>query len=146
MRNGGVAASLMMIVLADIPWADFQNHTHRASVRWIPFVTPPVTALDSSLNVVLFGPLGFFLGAALGEGRRARIRRAFLWAVPLSVMAEYSQVFSHNRVPSTTDVCCNVAGALIGALMAILVLPDKKHDIAKSRPASDGLSNLTHPG
>ncbi len=37
-------------------------------------------------------------------------------AATLSAVAEASQTFSSNRVPSTTDIIMNTTGAAIGAL------------------------------
>ena len=39
-------------------------------------------------------------------------------AVLLSSATEWTQVYSHTRFPSTTDVSCNVIGAVLGRLVA----------------------------
>lgn len=37
-------------------------------------------------------------------------------AFVMSLLGEWSQVYSHSRFPSATDVVCNVIGAVAAAL------------------------------
>jgi len=47
----------------------------------------------------------------------------FVWAILsaslLSVSTDIFQVFSHNRIPSMTDVCSNIMGASLGIALQI---------------------------
>jgi glycopeptide antibiotics resistance protein len=106
--------AIVLILVVVLP-REFQNHTHWAKVRWVPFVTPPVRLRDMAGNVLLYLPLGF---AAAGLPGRTRCARTILLATVLSLFTEWTQVFSHDRVPSTTDLCCNVFGAGLGGFLA----------------------------
>ena len=104
-----------LILLAVVPWATFQNHSHWARVQWIPFVTPPVKLRDIVANVLLYCPFGWWAWRGL---RSSTVPRIVWLAVALSVATEFSQVYSHGRFPSTTDLTCNVLGAWLGARAA----------------------------
>jgi glycopeptide antibiotics resistance protein len=97
-----------------MPWSNYVTHPHWDQVRWIPF-SPPVSVLDVVGNVVLFLPFGFFFPQNL---RRSSLAKR--WALPvviaatLSTAVELFQVYTHNRIPSTTDICTNLLGAILG--------------------------------
>lgn len=67
-----------------------------------------------ALNTLLCAPLGGLSGRLF----RRPLLAAFGLSLALSVAAEWSQVYSHNRFPSATDVTCNVAGAVTAATFA----------------------------
>jgi glycopeptide antibiotics resistance protein len=106
------------IVLCVIPW-DLQNHTHWAKVCWIPFVTPPVKASDIVANVLLYVPWGFSF--VRRRAAPARLGWVIACAGALSIATEATQLFSHTRFPSATDVTCNVVGAWLGAAIASVI-------------------------
>ena len=112
----GLVLCIAIALAADIPWGDFQDHTHWQNVRWIPFVSPPVRPLDIALNLLLFFPLGVFAARRLRAPARTLAQSALV-AFVVSVIGEWTQLYSHTRIPSATDVACNVAGALLGALL-----------------------------
>lgn len=92
------------------------DHSHWARVVWIPFLSPPYRAFDIVANTLLYVPLGSSLTVGLGRGGRRG------WAVVglaglLSVGTEWTQLYSHGRWPSLTDVSCNVLGAWVGWLL-----------------------------
>lgn len=68
--------------------------------------------LDTTLNVLLFMPLG----AALRLGGATR-RRIALFAFALSTAIEAVQFQIPGREPSARDIAANTAGALLGALL-----------------------------
>ncbi len=105
-----------MIAAAVVPWLDFQNHTHWSRVQWIPFVTPPIKTVDIIVNVVLYLPYGF-LFPWRSSSRRSLVA-AVATATALSLFTEWTQLYSHSRFPSTTDVTCNAVGAGIGFWLA----------------------------
>ena len=113
--NAAQAVWIAVLVVVSVPFGDLQSHTHWAKVAWIPFISPPVKLADIVANVLLYLPLGY-VQAPQTSTRRA-ILRALLLAAAIALLAELSQVFSHGRLPSSTDVVCDCAGAMIGALL-----------------------------
>jgi glycopeptide antibiotics resistance protein len=104
----------LLIVTIVFPWRDLQDHTHWGKVLWVPFVSPPVKAIDLVGNVLLYVPFGFLASRA--------IRRSMLvvsGAVLLSFLTESAQLYSHARYPSTTDFICNLAGCMLGLYAAL---------------------------
>lgn len=102
-----LAGAVTLILLTTIPWGNFQNHSHWAQVQWVPFLARPVKIRDAIGNILLYVPFGVALSRKCSRG----VLQATLFALALSSCAECAQVFSHNRVPSATDVACNVGGA-----------------------------------
>ena len=107
----------VLIVLVVVPWVGYQNHSHWQRVGWIPFASAEVRLRDVAVNLSLYAPWGYFCA------RSVRVVARRLWivvalAAALSITTETSQVYSHGRFPSATDVTCNVIGALAGALWA----------------------------
>ena len=106
-----------LIMLAVLPWADFQNHTHWWRMQWVPFVTPPIKVLDVLINLLLYMPFGYWFAEQRPTAGR-RVWRAVAAAAAISLATEYTQLYSHSRFPSLTDVTNNVVGAFIGAVLA----------------------------
>ena len=96
-----------------VPWGDFQGHTHWDEVGWIPFVSWPVRNGDIVFNLLLCAPLG--IASALYF--RSRVLAAGVLAFLVSFSGEWLQVYSHSRFPSATDLFCNVAGAVVAAVV-----------------------------
>jgi len=105
----------LLICACVIPWADLQNHSHWSRVQWIPFVTPPVKLIDIVINVLLYVPFGYLF--VRWTGRRGTAL-AVMCGGTLSLITEWTQLYSHSRFPSLTDVTCNVCGTLIGVWLA----------------------------
>ena len=106
-----------LIVIAVVPWVGYQNHSHWQRVGWIPFVSAEVRLRDVAVNILLYVPWGYFCARFIRAGARSTWVVVLL-AAALSITTETSQVYSHGRFPSATDVTCNVIGALAGALYA----------------------------
>jgi glycopeptide antibiotics resistance protein len=102
----------------DWPWGDLQNHTHWAKVGWIPFVSPPVRPMDVVQNLLLFAPFGFVAATASRHSRPRALLRATLLTAIIAFAGEASQLYSHTRFPSATDLACNVIGATLAAAAA----------------------------
>lgn len=102
-----------IIVAATVPWTDLVGHTHWQKVQWIPFRSPPVEPLDIVVNIVMYVPFGHQFVRA--SAPRARVWHAVALAGALSLILEWSQLYSHSRFPSLQDVACNILGAWIGA-------------------------------
>lgn len=107
----------LVIVGAVSPWTMYQDHTHWDRVQWIPFVAPPAfKTTDIAINLLLYVPFGLFWSRRAGE--RPRLRYVLLGAVALSLATEWTQLYSHGRFPSATDVVVNGCGALLGERIA----------------------------
>jgi glycopeptide antibiotics resistance protein len=102
-----------LIVLVVFPWFHYQNHTHWQRVAWIPFVSPPIKIRDIVVNLLLYAPWGYF-GARAMRSRQVWVVVAL--AAMLSLVTEWSQLYSHGRFPSATDLTCNILGACAGAM------------------------------
>jgi VanZ family protein len=116
LRRFALVIALLAAFAADYPWHGMTNHTHWAKVGWIPFVSPPVRFSDIVANILLFLPAGVF-SAPRGTRPGAAALRGALIAFPIAFAGEATQLFSHGRFPSATDLVCNVAGAALGAVM-----------------------------
>jgi glycopeptide antibiotics resistance protein len=116
-RRHGAAQTVWAaaLVAVTVPFGDLHAHTHWAKVAWVPFFSRPVKIADNVANVLLYVPLGWL--ARAGASRSRTLRRAAMSGAALSLLVELSQVFSHGRIPSTTDVACNALGALLGAYL-----------------------------
>jgi glycopeptide antibiotics resistance protein len=106
-------ASTAVIAVIVVPWGGLQDHSHWARIGWVPFVSPPIRPVDIVANTLLFAPLG--AGAALAF--RRPVAAAAGVALALSLSGEAVQIYTHSRFPSATDVVCNVAGAVVAALV-----------------------------
>jgi hypothetical protein len=124
------------VILAVVrPWDGYVGHAHWNRVAWIPFVSWPVSVLDSIANTALFFPWGALQAAAFpGATRRRSLWQVVAVSGLTAATFEFCEVFAHNRVASTTDVVTNVAGALAGAVVGLRAA-------AASRPRSAGLES-----
>jgi len=104
-----------VILVLVVPWRSYQNHSHWARVQWVPFVTPPIKLTDIVANVLLYVPLGYW---SMRLARRPRVWQAVAFAFVLSAATELTQVYSHGRFPSATDLLNNVVGAWAGSALA----------------------------
>lgn len=105
----------MLILLATTwPISDYQDHAHWAAVEWVPF-SEYQRAFDILANIVLFVPFGLALA---WRGTRGDVGRAALVGLALSLAVELSQVYTHNRIATVTDLLTNTTGAWLGAWLA----------------------------
>ncbi len=103
---------ILVILLAVVPWSQFQNHPHWARVVWIPSVSAPALLVDILQNTLLYLPFGYLHAR---QRSRPPLWQTAVLALGLSLATEFTQVFSHGRFPSATDVTCNLVGALWGS-------------------------------
>lgn len=108
----------MALILLATTWpiSDFQDHPHWFSVEWIPF-TRYRRSFDVVANVALFLPFG--AAFAWGELAPHRARRAMYLGLAVALAVELSQVYTHNRIATVTDVVANTTGAWLGARWAL---------------------------
>ena len=133
-----ILAALLVAAVVP-PWTSFESdtHGHWFKVQWIPFVSRPTPAggfldelryvAEMAANVLLYVPFGAAAYRLFGG------RRTIVLAAVLSALTEYTQLYSHTRIPSTTDLVCNLAGAWMGARFA------RRH------PRTSGAQNLATP-
>lgn len=94
-----------------VPWYRWQDHAHWTRVQWLPFLTPPLRVRDIVANTLVYVPFGLLFTRAIRPSVWAAVSAAFL----LSLLTEWTQVYSHGRFPSSTDLLCNTLGAWVGA-------------------------------
>jgi glycopeptide antibiotics resistance protein len=104
------------LVLVTVPFTDLHGHTHWAIVGWIPFVTPPVKFTDIAANVIIYVPFGFL--AARRRSAGSMVLRTVGLTLALSFALELTQLFSHSRFPSSTDMVSDAIGAAAGAFLS----------------------------
>jgi len=110
---------VVILGLTTMPWENYVGHSHWDLVNWIPFNDHRFAVEDLLANIALFVPFGFFLGRALSGSSRKRVwTLTLLLSATLSTSVELFQVYCHNRNPSTTDICTNLLGAVVGALLS----------------------------
>lgn len=111
-----MALALALVLLATTwPISDFQDHPHWFRVEWVPF-SSYLRPFDLVANVLLFVPFGAAWASGSSEPRR--VRQAMYAGLALALAVELSQVYTHNRIATTTDVVTNTAGAWLGARWA----------------------------
>lgn len=81
------------------------------------------TGFDVAVNVLGYGPLGFFLALSVmrGPGWRWPVGTATAVAALLSLLMEALQGYLPARVPSNVDFALNALGAWMGAVAAYLL-------------------------
>lgn len=95
-----------------------------ASDSAFAFLTAPwpryLTTLDLAMNVAAYLPLGLICVLALYPKLRgaAAVLAALATGAVLSMALEAAQSFLPTRISSNVDWLCNVAGTLVGALLA----------------------------
>ena len=84
-----------------------------------------ITTFDIAVNLLGYMPYGFLCAAAL----EPRLRGAAAFSVAtgsafvLSLLLEAAQSYLPARVAVNLDVLCNLAGAALGAGVALIVVP-----------------------
>jgi glycopeptide antibiotics resistance protein len=77
---------------------------------------------DVLANVLLFVPVGFALAGSLLVDRRSRLAAvpavvvALAVSIPLSVVSEFLQLFTSERVPSRSDILAQTVGCVLGII------------------------------
>ncbi len=99
-----------------------------AATDWITF-----SLLEFLANVALFVPFGLFLVLLLG-------RRLWWLAIALGVLAtagiEFAQQYIVGRVSDPRDLLANTSGAILGAVLALVLTAAKARRIAAAREAA----------
>ena len=99
-----------------------------AAIPWLGY-----DVIEFSANVLLFVPLGILLAIVMPK------RRWLVIAIALAVSAliEWLQaLFLHERTSSTRDVVANVAGAVLGLAVVLVMEKTPREGSSLSRPNS----------
>jgi glycopeptide antibiotics resistance protein len=115
-RRARIAFALWVgvILFIVVPWYRIQDHSHWARVGLVPFMTPEVRVRDVIANTFLYVPFGYLYYRVVDR----HAGRAVIAACLLSLATELTQVYSHGRFPSATDLFSNTVGGWLGAVWA----------------------------
>jgi glycopeptide antibiotics resistance protein len=89
--------------------------------------------LEFISNIAIFVPIGFLFVALFG---RRRWWLAILAGAVLTLVIEGTQTFLPARVPDVRDLIANTTGAILGALLALLVTSGRPRASAANIPLS----------
>lgn len=124
LKTGTIWFLLILLAIAPLfPLGNFAGHPHWNHIRWIPFqdfLLSRSMLKDVFGNTLWFMVFGYLLHYQLYSNSSSRWTMGTIIAVAggVSLSAELFQVFCHNRLPSMTDVACNVLGAGLGGYAA----------------------------
>lgn len=114
-----------LIVFASLfPFTGWRAQGISPAVFFFAKLPPPYwTGFDITINVVGYAPLGFLLALALLRTGwpRSAVLVASLASTLLSALMEFLQIYLPQRVPSNLDLLLNAGGAVLGALLAMLM-------------------------
>jgi glycopeptide antibiotics resistance protein len=107
----------VIVTLTTMPWSYYVGHSQWNRVTWVPF-SDHHELPEILVNVALFFPFGYFFPRALyGPSLKQHWGLPLITAAMLSTGVEIFQVYTHTRFPSTTDICANLLGAILGLLL-----------------------------
>lgn len=125
------AATLVGTVLSDIIMPVIDEISRHVS--WLTF-----RRLEYVANIVLFIPFGFILSFLFSRAAYLVFPAAFVTTVAIESIQALALF---DRVPTTTDVIANAAGACIGILIAAPALRRRREESANgsrcASPSSD---------
>jgi glycopeptide antibiotics resistance protein len=103
---------VLVVLIISGPWFGLVRRPQWSRVNWVPFADPADKPKDLLQNVLLFVPFGWSYGS--GRTRRPALAGALALAFAISALAEFTQLFSMERYPSTSDVLMAVLGTALG--------------------------------
>ncbi|MGC4098802.1 MAG: VanZ family protein [Nitrospira sp.] len=124
LRSGVLWLILAALSISPLfPLSNYVGHPHWDLIRWIPFQDFSFTRnmlKDVIGNILWFMIFGYLLRYQLDGGWRSlrAMTTIVIVAGVISLSVEFFQVFCHNRIPSMTDVMCNMLGAGLGGYVA----------------------------
>lgn len=109
-------------------WRLAEFFGRHSATDWITF-----SLLEFVANIALFVPFGLFFVLLLG-------RRLWWLAIALGLLAtaaiEFAQQYIVGRVSDPRDLVANATGAVLGALLALVLTTAKARRIAAAREAA----------
>jgi glycopeptide antibiotics resistance protein len=124
LKSGVLWFLLAILSIAPLlPLSNFVGHPHWDHIRWVPFQNFALSwnmLKDIVGNTLWFMMFGYLLHYQLHKDSRTlrTITIITFVAGSISLSIEFFQVFCHNRIPSITDVICNIFGAGLGGYLA----------------------------
>ena len=110
-----------VLIVISLPGGQFDGTPHWENIQWIPFAGlnfHPDVVTETLANLLAFIPIGYLVVRSFGSGIKRRILLAGLVGLAASFSIETYQLFCRFRVPSSSDLILNTAGALLGAHLA----------------------------
>ncbi len=111
---------LVILIVSFYPFTDWQ-YPATSTLAFLFYPLPHYfTVFDNAINLLAYIPLGFFLIRMLPQ-------RWYAWLVAgfggmlVSTTVEFIQQFMPSRVSSNLDILSNSAGALLGAILAVIL-------------------------
>ena len=121
-------------VLALVGFPNIISLKVELTVNIIPFVYMIDDLVNACLNVLLFIPFGFFLPVLWKEFRS--VKRIFAAGFTMTLFIEAAQIFT-GRATDIDDIITNIAGTLIGYLIAYWFTNNFTIRIVKNSKTSD---------
>ena len=111
-----------ILFVISLPWWKFDGTPHWNNVQWIPFngyVLTASTLVETGANFLAFIPIGYFAIRSFTPGIKRPLQLAGLIGLVASFSIEAYQLFCNHRVPASSDLLLNTAGAVLGAHLAL---------------------------
>jgi len=113
-----------VLFVISLPWWKFDGTPHWRNVQWIPFkgyVFATSILIESGANFLAFIPIGYLTVRSCAPGIKRPLPLAGLLGLAASFSIEIYQLFCHHRVPASSDIMLNTAGAVLGAQLALKI-------------------------
>ena len=110
-----------ILFVISLPWWKFDGTPHWDNVQWIPFngyVLTSSTLVETGANFLAFIPIGYLAIRSFNAGAK-RLLFVGLIGFAASFSIEAYQLFCNHRVPASSDLLLNTAGAVLGAHLAL---------------------------
>ena len=111
-----------VLIVISLPGGRYDGTPHWDSIQWIPFAAFSFhrdVVTETLANFLAFIPIGYLTVRSLAASIRRPLLLAGLLGLGASFGIETFQLFCPSRVPSSTDLILNTAGALLGAQLAL---------------------------
>ena len=111
-----------VVIVISLPGEKFDGTPHWESIQWIPFAALSFhrdVVTETLANFLAFVPIGYLAIRSFAFGIKRPLLLAGLFGLAASFSIELSQLFCRSRVPSSTDLIFNTAGAILGAQLAL---------------------------
>jgi glycopeptide antibiotics resistance protein len=111
-----------VLIVISLPGKKFDGTPHWESIQWIPFAALSFqrdVVTETLANFLAFVPIGYLAIRSFTFGIKWPLLVAGLLGLVASFSIELYQIFCRSRVPSSTDLILNTAGAVLGAHLAL---------------------------
>ena len=111
-----------VLLIISLPGGKFDGTPHWENIQWIPFAALSfhrAVVTETLANFLAFIPIGYLAVRSFASGIKRAILLAGLVGLAASFSIEIYQLFCRSRVPSSTDLILNTAGAVLGAQLAL---------------------------